>query len=113
MKQMWLVTVVVVAMMSNGVVHAEPTVQHPGTGNGLLADCTSTDFTNRMVCMAYIIGAADMAGGLGQICRPAQVTFEQTKDVVINRLKSDPGNRHKASSVLIIMYLKATFPCKK
>ena len=113
MKQVWLTAAAVSALIVSGIANAEPTVQNPATGNGLLANCISSNHSDQLVCMAYVAGAASMAGALGESCRSGEVTVEQTKDVVVKGLQSDPANRHKPSSLLILIYLREAFPCKK
>lgn len=92
---------------------AAPAFSDMAIGNGLYANCTSTDASFQLACLAYIAGATDVLVRLEMNCRPYGVTYGQMKDVVINGLKDDATNRHLASSLLIMKYGRAAFPCKK
>tara|TARA_B100000700_G_scaffold262198_1_gene298575 strand:+ start:225 stop:545 length:321 start_codon:yes stop_codon:yes gene_type:complete len=80
------------------------------SGNMLFAECTSTNPTDNVACMAYISGVVDSSP---VICPPVTVVVGQLRDIVTKYLKENPATRHWNATSLVQISLVAVFPCKK
>ena len=94
-------------------------------GNTLVEDCLSDDATNRVACLSYIIGVADIisvisnldVSGFAAVCFPpgavtAGVTADQLRRVVVKYLKAHPEETHEPAVLLVTVALREAFPCQ-
>lgn len=90
-----------------------------GTGNDVLAICSSTETDDQMGCFMWIkgvIGATYVAMADVKTCvfeLPSGVTGLQEMDVIRAYLKSHAEVRHLPGAVLAMRALKEAFPCPK
>jgi hypothetical protein len=91
-----------------------PAVAHAAflTGNGLLQRFESTEVTDRILGLGYVMGVSDAHQGKHH-CSGAQVTAGQTRDIVIKYMKENPKNRDLSADLLVTISLGIAFPCPK
>jgi hypothetical protein len=82
------------------------------SGNSLLQKLESTEITDRLVGLGYVMGVSDTQQGKYH-CSGAQVTAGQTRDVVIKYMKNNPQNRDLTADVVVTISLGLAFPCPK
>jgi hypothetical protein len=91
-----------------------PAVAHSAflTGNGLLQRFESTEVTDRLLGLGYVMGVSDAQQGKYH-CSGAHVTAGQTRDVVLKYMKDNPQNRDLSADLLVTVSLGIAFPCPK
>lgn len=103
------------------------------TGNNLYADCTTREdsplyYQNDAACTLYVLGvndafaqAPDVASLLREepanstpemLCVPIGVQAGQLRDVVLAYLRSNPATRHQSAAWLVLLALRAAYPCQ-
>lgn len=100
-----------------GPVAAAPSTFSLSTGNDLLVVCEDeASNVSFGICYGFILGVLSrdrLAGAIspgGQIvCLPANVSNSQTKDVVVQYLKSHPNFRHYDAGQLVMKALDEAF----
>ena len=81
------------------------------TGNDLLTRLQSTAPGDRSSALGYIRGVADTASN-DLVCPPDGVTYGQAFDVVHNWLITNASTRHNSASLITLVALGTTWPCK-
>jgi len=85
-------------------------------GNGLLDACnTKTDSFKQGECLGFIVG---LSGGIGLtdtrwFCTPENSNLGQSRDIIIQYLQANPGERHQPAAALATIALAKTWPCPK
>lgn len=82
------------------------------SGNFLNSTCKANG-ANREICRAYVVGVADALVAHGQVCRPAGVTQEQLRAVVVAHLDARPADWHNHAFFFVRDALSKAFPCKR
>jgi hypothetical protein len=82
-------------------------------GNSIHESC-STDPRGTTNYVAGVVDAHETltGGSEPRFCIPPRVTGGQARDVVCKFVAERPHDRHLAASPLIILALKAAFPCQ-
>ena len=104
------VTLAALFIVASGQAPAER--QHFYDGAAIHEACS----TDRTAASHYVVGVVDahetLAGGSEpRFCIPPRVTGGQVRDVVCRFVSERPQDRHLAAAPLIIVALKASFPC--
>lgn len=91
------------------------------SGDWLLTKCRSHRQQDQTTCLGFVMGMTDAvtvatayggACGTFRVCRPAQVTDEQARDVIVTYLDAHPTARNSTSAVaLAARALAAVWPC--
>jgi hypothetical protein len=81
------------------------------TGNTLLRDLEGSEMA-RMYALGYIVGAADVYGGVN-LCIPPTVTKGQLSDVVHQWLRINPQHRDISADLLVLASLGQHWACPK
>jgi hypothetical protein len=103
---------------------------HFMTGNKLLEACQSSEESNKLACLMYIMGVVDVLGGSSFIfedggadveametmvitpCLPHNKTeIQQYRDIVVNFLVAHPTIRQKTATWIIYSSLMQAYPC--
>jgi hypothetical protein len=84
------------------------------SGNDLYEKCNSESGTvSHGICGGYITGIADLLNNAGKLCIPHQmVTVRQLLDIVVKYLREHPEERNISASLLVVLALHDSFPCK-
>jgi hypothetical protein len=92
------------------------------SGEWLLTKCGSGQQQDQATCLGFVMGSTDAvtvatafggACGTFRVCRPAQVTDEQVRDVILKYLEAHPAERSSSSAVaLAARALAAAWPCR-
>ena len=91
------------------------------TGNTLLEKCTTdknqaTYYQDNAFCVGYSVAAFDMFDTWQLVtntkrCVNDGMTQGQIKDVLVSYLRTHPGERHEAASVIALVAFKDAFGC--
>lgn len=101
------------------------------TGNDLQVACRETHYTLGTPCLAYIRGVIEGATAQFAVhlegannlfdmaavemnrpyCVPADVSWDQTVDIVASYLNKNPETRHHGAPVIIWRAINQAFPC--
>jgi hypothetical protein len=80
-------------------------------GNTLYSHLTSSNGSEKLAGLGYLMGSADVADGLF-VCAPGQVTVGQMVDIVVADLRASPENRHQSADILVVKALRKVWPCQ-
>jgi Ssp1 endopeptidase immunity protein Rap1a len=113
-------------LLSGASAAADPPGQVPiyVDGNKLHYWCQSEQVGERALCAGYIIGASDAEDltvrleettklRAMRVCKPANASVEQARDIVVKHLRDDPEGRHKAAPIVVWLALHDAWPCGK
>ena len=91
-----------------------PAVAHAGflDGNELFKRMTSSDVTDRIHALGYVVGVYD-AYESDNHCAPSGVTAGQVRDVVKLYFDRNPEVRNYQADILIRDALRRVWPCAK
>lgn len=81
-------------------------------GNMLYQRLQSSDSTDRILSLGYIMGISDAYDGSAH-CSGQSVTAGQTRDVVKLYLEQNPAIRDLNANIIIMVALGQAFPCPK
>jgi hypothetical protein len=107
----------VLTCLWSGPISAAPSTYSLSTGNDLLVVCED-EASNLSIgaCYGFILGvlsrdrlAGELSPGGQIVCLPANVRNSQTKDVVVQYLKSHPNSRHYEAGQLVMQALDEAF----
>ena len=88
------------------------------SGGEMLNYCR--DANHREACTGFVMGVADTAAEVSaagsivrpfRVCRPAEVSGSQARDVILQFLQAHPGELHYSAASLAIQALAAAWPC--
>ncbi len=79
-------------------------------GNDLLGKMQSSDLTDRMVALGYVMGVFDATRSIAH-CPPDSITAGQVRDMVRQYMEGNPSTRHIVADVLVVGTLKQSWPC--
>lgn len=82
------------------------------SGNMLHQRLQSTDGTDRILALGYVMGISDAYDGSAH-CSGQSVTAGQTRDVVKLYLEQNPAVRDMNASIIVMVALGQAFPCPK
>lgn len=80
------------------------------TGNNLLSRLESSNTSDNMYGVGYVLGVHDALNGV-VFCTPKNAAVGQLVDIVLVGLKSTPTVRHNNADLLVASIFKAVFPC--
>jgi len=82
------------------------------TGNDLLAHIKSTEATQRVQAVGYVMGVFDATGSIAHCGNSlSSITSGQVRDVARQYLEQNPGTRDIVADVLLRAAFGATWPC--
>lgn len=83
------------------------------TGNKLYERLTSTDMTDRIQAMGYVMGVYDVYVDV-TFCPgdQRQITVGQVRDMATAWLASNPNQRNRSAEVLVNEAFKQAWPCQ-
>jgi hypothetical protein len=82
------------------------------TGNDLLSLIRDGSPVKTTQALGYIAGVHDVGFGANH-CTPSSVTAGQLLDLVRQTLEGVPQHRDKSADSLVLITLKAAWPCKQ
>jgi hypothetical protein len=88
------------------------------TGNQLLKLCTAKDPFHKAECLGYVEATMDTVDTIREMqgaksCLPDSVDAGQLQDAVVRYLQANPTKRTAAGSALVVLTLRANWPCPK
>lgn len=91
-----------------------PTMAHAGflTGNELYSRMNSTDTSERIYALGYLVGVYDASEAVDH-CSSGGVTAGQIRDVVKQYMDNNPSIRHFMADILVRVALGKAWPCAK
>lgn len=87
------------------------------TGEGLFRKCIAADAREQYMCFGYITAVSDAIvsykalGFDDPACVPMGTTRRAITDEVVAYLRANPGKRDRAASDLVILAIRAAYPC--
>lgn len=96
-------------------------------GQGLLAECRSTQPIAVQDCLGFATGVADAAsvimqakGDIGRtttgavlsVCRPVQATNGQVRDAIVQYIGAHPADQNQSAAGLAVVALATAWPCQ-
>jgi len=89
-------------------------------GNRILGYCESDDSTERVACMAYLAGLADMTEVIAYstdaarvVCKPREVPIKQLRRIFIKYANDNPESLHLSAASMVRAAFTEAFPCSR
>ena len=83
------------------------------TGNKLYERMTSSDMTDRIQAMGYVMGVYDVAvHALFCPGNETNITVGQVRDMAMNWLANNPHRRNESAEKLVTEAFKQVWPCR-